>query len=79
MNRELSKCRGVAQPGSAPALGAGGRVFESHRPDHLSHQLKYARLLLAAKPMHYTPMKRNVFAAPLLLHTFSSIPKYDDK
>ncbi len=26
--------RGVAQLGSAPALGAGGRVFESHRSDH---------------------------------------------
>ena len=26
--------RGVAQPGSAPALGAGGRPFESGRPDH---------------------------------------------
>ena len=26
--------RGVAQPGSAPALGAGGRGFESRRPDH---------------------------------------------
>ena len=26
--------RGVAQPGSAPGLGPGGRVFESHRPDH---------------------------------------------
>ena len=25
--------RGVAQPGSAPALGAGGRWFESSRPD----------------------------------------------
>jgi hypothetical protein len=29
-------CRGVAQPGSAPALGAGGRWFKSNRPDHLS-------------------------------------------
>src|SRR6185437_8050980 len=31
-------CRGVAQPGSAPALGAGGRRFKSSRPDqfHLS-------------------------------------------
>ena len=29
-------CRGVAQPGSAPALGAGGRVFKSHRPDQTS-------------------------------------------
>ena len=26
--------RGVAQPGSAPAWGAGGRKFESSRPDH---------------------------------------------
>ena len=26
--------RGVAQSGSAPALGAGGRRFESSRPDH---------------------------------------------
>src|ERR1039458_2135034 len=26
-------CRGVAQPGSAPALGAGGRAFKSPRPD----------------------------------------------
>jgi hypothetical protein len=25
--------QGVAQPGSAPALGAGGRGFESHLPD----------------------------------------------
>lgn len=29
--------RGVAQLGSAPALGAGGRRFESGRPDH-SHE-----------------------------------------
>ena len=28
-------CRGVAQSGSAPALGAGGRRFKSCRPDHL--------------------------------------------
>src|SRR5580658_3012054 len=26
-------CRGVAQPGSAPALGAGGLRFKSGRPD----------------------------------------------
>ena len=26
--------RGVAQPGSAPVLGTGGRRFESSRPDH---------------------------------------------
>ena len=28
--------RGLAQSGSAPALGAGGRRFESYIPDHLS-------------------------------------------
>lgn len=27
--------RGVAQPGSASALGAEGREFESHRPDQI--------------------------------------------
>ena len=26
--------RGVAQPGSAPVLGTGGRRFESCRPDY---------------------------------------------
>jgi hypothetical protein len=30
----IFRSRGVAQPGSAPALGAGGRWFESSRPDH---------------------------------------------
>ena len=29
------KNRGVAQPGSASALGAEGRMFESSRPDQL--------------------------------------------
>ena len=33
-NRYNQKSRGVAQPGSAPALGAGGRRFKSNRPDH---------------------------------------------
>ena len=31
--------RGVAQPGSASALGAEGRVFESLRPDQID--MKY--------------------------------------
>ena len=39
-----SQCRGVAQPGSAPAWGAGGRQFKSGRPDQqkaipISHPL----------------------------------------
>ena len=32
--RGLPRSRGVAQPGSAPALGAGGPRFKSARPDH---------------------------------------------
>ena len=35
----LISIRGVAQPGSASALGAEGRVFESLRPDHID--MKY--------------------------------------
>ena len=36
-NDKLSRrLRGVAQPGSAPALGAGGRRFKSSHPDHTS-------------------------------------------
>jgi hypothetical protein len=46
--KEAVECRGVAQPGSAPALGAGGRVFESHRPDHHSSLL----LLVSQLPLH---------------------------
>lgn len=39
----VPSCRGVAQPGSAPALGAGGRWFESSRPDHFkSPQLLFS-------------------------------------
>ena len=33
-NWQLTDCRDVAQSGSAPALGAGCRRFESCRPDH---------------------------------------------
>ena len=32
---ECANERSVAQPGSAPALGAGGRRFKSCCPDHL--------------------------------------------
>jgi hypothetical protein len=34
MKAAFSYRRGVAQPGSAPALGAGGPRFKSARPDH---------------------------------------------
>jgi hypothetical protein len=31
----MSDLRGVAQPGSAPAWGVGGRWFKSSRPDQI--------------------------------------------
>ena len=34
LEKEIHGKRGVAQPGSAPALGAGCRRFKSCRPDH---------------------------------------------
>ena len=33
----------MAQPGSAPVLGTGGRKFESYRPDHLHYKKKLRR------------------------------------
>ena len=36
--------RGVAQPGSAPVLGTGGRKFESCRPDHDQSKNAYSAL-----------------------------------
>ena len=40
--------RGVAQPGSEPVLGTGGRRFESSRPDHQP-------VRLGSKAAHYVP------------------------
>ena len=37
--------RGVAQPGSAPVLGTGGRRFESCRPDN--KKAKKSQIFLA--------------------------------
>ena len=36
--------RGVAQPGSAPVLGTGGRRFESCRPDIFHNDMASALL-----------------------------------
>jgi hypothetical protein len=48
-------CRGVAQLGSASALGAEGRRFESCLPDHLS------------KPK--IPKKSENFKKPIIVNT----------
>src|ERR1019366_2736120 len=46
--------RGVAQPGSASALGAEGRRFESSRPDHspISNECKVFIEDLPTSPTH---------------------------
>jgi hypothetical protein len=48
-----ANCRGVAQPGSAPALGAGGPRFKSARPDHIQ-QSRLLLMLKALAPKLYT-------------------------
>ena len=45
-----SDCRGVAQPGSAPALGAGGPEFKSRRPDQ-----NISRVFLSLLKAPFTP------------------------
>jgi hypothetical protein len=56
-------CRGVAQPGSAPVLGTGGRVFESLRPDHFLLRFKMSNELF--KTVNFTSAKvyKNIFSA----------------
>ncbi len=44
-------CRGVAQPGSAPALGAGGPQFKSGRPDTPSNRFPPAPTLRPELPV----------------------------
>src|SRR5690606_14381009 len=35
---DAGEVRGIAQPGRAPVLGTGGRVFESLCPDHFENE-----------------------------------------
>jgi hypothetical protein len=58
-NDKLSRrLRGVAQPGSAPALGAGGRRFKSSHPDHPSAARRAAvvRVLWGFRPTVMGPL-----------------------
>src|SRR5262245_38496017 len=57
MRSSVPSGRGVAQPGSAPAWGAGGRWFKSSRPDHFSR----------SRHLHGPPRRRprsNLGASP---------------
>ena len=58
--------RGVAQPGSAPAWGAGGRRFKSCRPDQMVVSISMARLKFA------------ITAACLLLATVAAFAESPD-
>jgi hypothetical protein len=44
IERSRNDSRGVAQPGSAPALGAGGPRFKSARPDQIKSVLSFQGL-----------------------------------
>lgn len=58
--------RGVAQPGSAPVLGTGGRRFESCRPDS---NIKYNVLVINTL---YFRVSRKTQLQPLpLMHIIS--------
>src|SRR5229473_398272 len=48
--------QGVAQPGSAPALGAGGRRFKSYRPDQ--YPSRPQKILQAATSGILNPVPR---------------------
>jgi hypothetical protein len=60
--------RGVAQPGSAPALGAGGRRFESCRPDQIFSDRHDFRLLIGA----CSQVDAQPFASPTRRYRFLS-------
>lgn len=56
-NRPVETClvRGVAQSGSAPALGAGCRGFKSLRPDHLYQKQERPRVILGLSCFNRRP------------------------
>ena len=54
---DIKKSRGVAQLGRAHALGAGGRRFESCRPDHSSNfKMNAMNLKSRAGFLFYAPV-----------------------
>ena len=52
-NISLRSKRGVAQPGSAPGLGPGGRRFESCRPDKKRHIVMCLFFLFYCYPVNF--------------------------
>src|SRR5271165_546875 len=55
---DVHHSRGVAQPGSAPALGAGGPRFKSARPDQ-QFFVPSCRSLRRFHPSHFEPDARS--------------------
>ena len=64
--------RGVAQPGSASALGAEGRMFESCRPDHIN-SIKSMLNLSASQRVAalFTPRSRNLLQEAVICPFYS--------
>ena len=55
---DSAQVRGVAQSGSAPVLGTGGRKFESCRPDHFIERINQHR---HGAPLRFGVLSRVTF------------------
>jgi hypothetical protein len=69
--------RGVAQPGSAPRSGRGGRRFESCRPDHTGQRDQFDLFFLRLKVRFETNFKG--FAIPKSPKTGSNNRYYNQR
>ena len=67
-----TSCRGVAQPGSAPALGAGGRRFKSYRPDQ-SFQVDKLHFCFSVYSVVGKIVGGHIFLSTFLLESFQQI------
>ena len=75
-NISLRSKRGVAQPGSAPGLGPGGRRFESCRPDKKRHIIMCLFFLFHCYPVNFfylrVPYRSVPLAHPVIIKSVKS-------
>ena len=71
-HRETKPKRSLAQSGSAPALGAGGRKFESYNSD----QVFYNSTMSKPEPNIYSGERKLIGIATM--HKSNSVPIFED-